>query len=75
MRIFFASLEDFYDSVSDEALLNSVENNVADLNGGCINRFDRDHILMQYGGIHAVAGCAKAYSVTGVQNIRNQIRK
>ena len=74
-RIFFASLEDLYDSMGDEAMLISVENNVADLNGRCFNRLNRDHIFVQYGRMHAVAGSAEFYSVTIGQKIRNQLWK
>ena len=64
-----------HNTVSDEALLISVKNNVADLNGSCFNRLNRDHIFMQYGWMHAIAGCSKADEITGAKKIGTNLCK
>ena len=61
--------------MSDEAIFILVEDNVADTDCIGLNGFNRYLVAVQYGGIHAVAGCSKTDEFTGTKKIGNQLRK
>ena len=65
----------FYDAMSNDAVFISIEHDVANLNHFRSDGLNRNHIFMQDGRIHTVAGSFKTHSVTIVQKIGNQIRK
>lgn len=62
-------------AMSDDAILVSIENDVANFNRFRFDGFNGDHIFVQDGGIHAVAGGSKTNAIPRAKKIGTNLCK